>query len=164
MGTISSHRRHTDTRGIMKLAVLFAASVYAESDASAERTEADATALDALATADDDHILSQIKKGRHHHRFSISPLVVHAVKLRHHYHVCHKRFPLIHKRCNHKIHHLTKVYHHLRHRANKAVHIMKIWMKKFHHCNKFCWWRRHHKKGDEAVAAEDKEDRGDEEE
>merc|ERR1739838_1132700 len=139
MGTISSHRRHTDTRGIMKLAlffvaaVLFAASVYAESDASAERTEADATALDALATADDDHILSQIKKGRHHHRFSISPLVVHAVKLRHHYHVCHKRYPLIHKRCNQKI----------------------------HHCNKFCWWRRHHKKGDEAVAAEDKEDRGD---
>eukprot|EP01084_Bolivina_argentea_P173832 301123_1 len=101
--------------------------------------------------ADEDDFRMQLVKGGH----GVSTLVIHAVKVKHQYLICHRRYPHIVRRCNHKIRHLTRVYNHLRRSVHKSKRVLRHWLHKYRWCNKFCWWRRGHRKGDEEQQEEE---------
>ena len=81
-------------------------------------------------------------------RWGVNPLVMHAIKIRHQYRVCHKQYPGIVRKCHHKIAHFKRVYHHLKRKVHGARHVLRKWVHKYRHCLKFCWWRRR-RHGDE---------------
>merc|ERR1719457_285630 len=82
----------------------------------------------------------------------VNPLVLHAIRIRHQYRICRHRLPGIIKRCNNRIHHLTRIYNHLRVRVAKSKRVYYYWLRKYRHCHRYCWWRRgghQQKRGDE---------------
>merc|ERR1712119_169673 len=96
--------------------------------------------------AEDD--FRQIKGGRW-----VNPLVLHAIRIRHQYRICKHRLPIIIRKCNIRIRHLTRIYNHLRVRVAKSKRVYYYWLRKYRHCNRYCWWRRggRHRKGDGEV-------------
>merc|ERR1719354_1345682 len=83
---------------------------------------------------------------------TVNPLVLHAIRIRHQYRICRHRLPGIIRRCNNRIHHLTRIYNHLRVRVAKSKRVYYYWPRKYNHCHRYCWWRRgghQQKRGDE---------------
>merc|ERR1719376_1607591 len=103
----------------------------------AEENKEDVTDL-----AEDDR---RIKGGRW-----VNPLVLHASRIRHQYRICRHRLPRIIRKCNNRISHLTRTYNHLRARVAKSKRVYYYWLRKYRHCNRYCWWRRGgRRRGDE---------------
>merc|ERR1712119_179898 len=124
----------------MKFYLLVAfAAIFFVGSTKAEESEEDVTDL-----AEDD--FRQIKGGRW-----VNPLVLHAIRIRHQYRICKHKLPLIIRKCNNRIRHLTRIYNHLRVRVAKSKRVYYYWLRKYRHCNRYCWWRRgiQHRKGDE---------------
>merc|ERR1712121_300731 len=83
--------------------------------------------------------------------FHVSHLTHHSNFEKRQYLACKRKLPLIKRRCHVKLQRLRRTYHKYTVKVRKARHVVKYWVKKYHWCHKFCWWRYSHsgKKGDE---------------
>merc|ERR1712121_618375 len=89
------------------------------------------------------------------HHTHVSHLTHHSNFEKRQYLACKRKLPLIKRRCHVKLQRLRRTYHKYTVKVRKARHAVKYWVKKYHWCHKFCWWRYSHsgKKGEEEYVA-----------
>ena len=101
--------------------------------------------------ADDDHfVFHQIAV--HGHYGGGWSQVVYARRLKVLIHQCRHHLLVYRRHCHHRIHHLSHVLHLLKLRYHRTIHTLNLWIHKYRHCVRFCWWRKpytYHFKGDE---------------
>ena len=92
--------------------------------------------------------------GGSHQSFFHSSHVSHVVKMssksKLRYQKCKRNLPKIRVRCNVKVRLLHKKLLRLKAKVHRSKHILGVWVRKYRHCIKFCWWRHasrnHHRR------------------